>query len=88
LIGRSNVNWPYPFAEGKQFVLIITAGSEGYHVNVDGRHVTSFPYRTVSLLWNSVRIILSDISRFNFLIMLLNIWLDRATISRMQHGCL
>ena len=49
LIGRPNVNWPYAFAEGKQFVLIITAGLEGYHVNVDGRHVTSFPYRTVSL---------------------------------------
>jgi hypothetical protein len=62
LIGRPNVNWPYPFAEGKQFVLVITAGLEGYHVNVDGRHVTSFPYRTVSLLWNSVRIILSNIS--------------------------
>ncbi|KAJ1293141.1 hypothetical protein BS78_01G045200 [Paspalum vaginatum] len=46
LIGRPNANWPYPFAEGKQFVLILTAGSEGYHVNVDGRHVASFPYRT------------------------------------------
>ncbi|CAN0903144.1 Hydroxyproline O-galactosyltransferase GALT6 [Linum grandiflorum] len=28
------------------FVLTLTAGLEGYHVNVDGRHVTSFPYRT------------------------------------------
>lgn len=46
LIGRPKVNRPYPFAEGKRFVLIITAGLEGYHVNVDGRHVTSFPYRT------------------------------------------
>ncbi|WVZ60919.1 hypothetical protein U9M48_010877 [Paspalum notatum var. saurae] len=46
LIGRPNANWPYPFAEGKRFVLIITAGLEGYHVNVDGRHVASFPYRT------------------------------------------
>lgn len=48
LIGRPSIDWPYPFAEGKQFVLTITAGLEGYHVNVDGRHVTSFPYRTVS----------------------------------------
>jgi hypothetical protein len=52
LIGRPkdvHISWPYPFAEGKLFVLTLTAGLEGYHVNVDGRHVTSFPYRTVSL---------------------------------------
>ncbi|KAK3027863.1 hypothetical protein RJ639_041497 [Escallonia herrerae] len=49
LIGRTKkvtVEWPYPFAEGKLFVLTLRAGLEGYHVNVDGRHVTSFPYRT------------------------------------------
>lgn len=50
MIGRKQkitVDWPYPFAEGKLFVLTLTAGMEGYHVSVDGRHVTSFPYRTV-----------------------------------------
>lgn len=49
LIGRKKkvaVDWPYPFAEGKLFVITLSAGLEGYHVNVDGRHVTSFPYRT------------------------------------------
>lgn len=49
LIGRKTevtVDWPYPFAENKLFVLTLSAGLEGYHVNVDGRHVTSFPYRT------------------------------------------
>ncbi|KAG2534488.1 hypothetical protein PVAP13_9NG067086 [Panicum virgatum] len=46
LIGRPSIDWPYPFAEGKQFVLTIIAGLEGYHINVDGRHITSFPYRT------------------------------------------
>ncbi|KAF5443245.1 hypothetical protein F2P56_035817 [Juglans regia] len=49
LIGRTkkvSIDWPYPFAEGKLFVLTLSAGLEGYHVNVDGRHVTSFPYRT------------------------------------------
>lgn len=49
LIGRTKkvtVDWPYPFAEDKLFVLTLSAGFEGYHVNVDGRHVTSFPYRT------------------------------------------
>ena len=50
LIGRTKkvaFDWPYPFAEDKLFVLTLSAGLEGYHVNVDGRHVTSFPYRTV-----------------------------------------
>lgn len=52
LIGRTKkvtLEWPYPFAEGKLFVLTLSAGLEGYHINVDGRHVTSFPYRTVSM---------------------------------------
>lgn len=51
LIGRTkkvSSSWPYPFVEDRLFVLTLTAGLEGYHVNVDGRHVTSFPYRIVS----------------------------------------
>ncbi|PKA57405.1 putative beta-1,3-galactosyltransferase 19 [Apostasia shenzhenica] len=53
LIGRKkevSIEWPYPFVEDKLFVLTISAGLEGYHVNVDGRHVTSFPYRTSFVL--------------------------------------
>ncbi|XP_004298603.1 PREDICTED: probable beta-1,3-galactosyltransferase 19 [Fragaria vesca subsp. vesca] len=49
LIGRTKkatVDWPYPFVEGRMFVLTLSAGLEGYHISVDGRHVTSFPYRT------------------------------------------
>ncbi|XP_072957234.1 hydroxyproline O-galactosyltransferase GALT6-like [Typha angustifolia] len=49
LIGRTkkvSIDWPYPFVEDRLFVLTLSAGLEGYHVNVDGRHVTSFPYRT------------------------------------------
>jgi hypothetical protein len=52
LIGRTkevSIAWPYPFVEDRMFVLTLTAGLEGYHVNVDGRHLTSFPYRTVSV---------------------------------------
>ncbi|OMO77831.1 hypothetical protein CCACVL1_14792 [Corchorus capsularis] len=48
LIGRTKkvtVDWPFPFAENKLFVMTLSAGLEGYHVNVDGRHITSFPYR-------------------------------------------
>lgn len=51
LVGRTEkigIEWPFPFSEEKLFVMTIKAGLEGFHVNVDGRHVTSFPYRTVS----------------------------------------
>ncbi|CAL0305048.1 unnamed protein product [Lupinus luteus] len=39
-------DWPFPFSENKLFVLTLSAGIEGYHVTVDGRHVVSFPYPT------------------------------------------
>ncbi|KAK1422793.1 hypothetical protein QVD17_18080 [Tagetes erecta] len=48
-IGRAQkpeMTWPFPFVEGKLFVLTIRAGVEGYHIIVGGRHYTSFPYRT------------------------------------------
>ncbi|EPS67257.1 hypothetical protein M569_07519, partial [Genlisea aurea] len=48
LVGRTNkviFDWPFPFVENKLFVLTLIAGLEGYHINVDGRHVSSFPYR-------------------------------------------
>ncbi|KAE9604412.1 putative galactosylxylosylprotein 3-beta-galactosyltransferase [Lupinus albus] len=43
---KVTVDWPFPFSENKLFVLTLSAGLEGYHVTVDGRHVVSFPYRT------------------------------------------
>jgi hydroxyproline O-galactosyltransferase 2/3/4/5/6 len=46
---KASIEWPYPFGEDRMFVLTLTAGFEGYHANVDGRHVASFPYRTVSV---------------------------------------
>ncbi|XP_051178920.1 hydroxyproline O-galactosyltransferase GALT5 [Lolium perenne] len=42
---RDLMDWPYPFVEGELFILTISAGLEGYNVQVDGRHVASFPYR-------------------------------------------
>ncbi|OIW00638.1 hypothetical protein TanjilG_09119 [Lupinus angustifolius] len=48
-IGREQkpeVTWPFPFIEGRMFILTLRAGVDGYHINVGGRHVTSFPYRT------------------------------------------
>ncbi|XP_057791948.1 hydroxyproline O-galactosyltransferase GALT6-like [Salvia miltiorrhiza] len=48
LMGRTKkvaIAWPFPFSKEKLFVLTLNAGLEGFHVNVDGRHVTSFPYR-------------------------------------------
>ncbi|KAL8468573.1 hypothetical protein ACS0TY_031679 [Phlomoides rotata] len=47
-IGRAKkpeVTWPFPFREGRMFVLTIRAGVDGFHINAGGRHVTSFPYR-------------------------------------------
>lgn len=64
LIGSTKISLdrPYPFVEGKLFVLTLTAGLEGFHVNVDGRHVTSFAYRTVRLSYCFLMITwLSDI---------------------------
>ncbi|CAA6668544.1 unnamed protein product [Spirodela intermedia] len=48
-IGRAKkpeMTWPFPFVEGKLFILTLRAGVEGFHINVGGRHITSFPYRT------------------------------------------
>ncbi|XWS16023.1 hypothetical protein CRYUN_Cryun34aG0050600 [Craigia yunnanensis] len=48
-IGREQkpeVTWPFPFAEGRLFILTLRAGVDGYHINVGGQHVTSFAYRT------------------------------------------
>ncbi|XP_068657105.1 hydroxyproline O-galactosyltransferase GALT2 [Aristolochia californica] len=48
-IGRAKkpeMTWPFPFVEGRLFILTIRAGVEGYHIIIGGRHVTSFPYRT------------------------------------------
>ncbi|KAL5977415.1 hypothetical protein ACLOJK_021761 [Asimina triloba] len=48
-IGRAKkpeMTWPFPFVEGRLFVLTIRAGVEGYHIHVGGRHLTSFAYRT------------------------------------------
>jgi len=43
--GEESLVWDYPFAEGRLFVLTISAGLEGFHLMIDGRHITSFPYR-------------------------------------------
>ena len=45
---RDLIDWPYPFVDDELFILTLSAGLEGYHVQVDGRHVASFPYRVVS----------------------------------------
>ncbi|KAL5725342.1 Hydroxyproline O-galactosyltransferase galt6 [Ranunculus cassubicifolius] len=62
LIGRTKkvtVDWPFPFMENKLFVLTLSAGLEGYHVSVDGRHVTSFPYRTGFVLEDATGLFLN-----------------------------
>ncbi|WVZ62280.1 hypothetical protein U9M48_012044 [Paspalum notatum var. saurae] len=62
LIGQKkevNFDWPFPFVEGRLFVLTLSAGLEGYHVSVDGRHVTSFPYRTGFVLEDATGLLLN-----------------------------
>ncbi|XP_004959045.1 hydroxyproline O-galactosyltransferase GALT6 [Setaria italica] len=62
LIGQKkevNLDWPFPFVEGQLFVLTLSAGLEGYHVSVDGRHVTSFPYRTGFVLEDATGLFLN-----------------------------
>jgi hypothetical protein len=86
LIGRTkkvSFDWPYPFAEEKLFVLTLSAGLEGYHINVDGRHATSFPYRTVS---NTLQLInlMMDVEGGVFVTFHGNV--DRGILLRMQRG--
>ncbi|CAN6213425.1 unnamed protein product [Urochloa humidicola] len=62
LIGQKkevNFDWPFPFVEGRLFVLTLSAGLEGYHVSIDGRHVTSFPYRTGFVLEDATGLFLN-----------------------------
>ncbi|KAH7545190.1 hypothetical protein FEM48_Zijuj01G0067600 [Ziziphus jujuba var. spinosa] len=40
-IGREQkpeVTWPFPFVEGRLFILTIRAGVDGYHISAGGRH--------------------------------------------------
>jgi hypothetical protein len=46
-MGRSEkgtLEWRYPFSEGHLFILNLRAGADGFHLSVDGRHISSFPY--------------------------------------------
>ena len=48
VIEKSELSWKYPFSQNHSFILTVRAGLEGYHMSVDGKHVASFPYTTVS----------------------------------------
>lgn len=50
---RSTNVW-FPFVEGFPFVATISAGWDGYHVSVNGKHITAFKYRQVYLNSQSV----------------------------------
>ncbi|KAF9606510.1 hypothetical protein IFM89_025858 [Coptis chinensis] len=56
---KVTIDWPFPFVENKLFVLTLSAGLEGYHLNVDGRHITSFPYRTGFVLEDATGLFLN-----------------------------
>ena len=89
LIGRTKkvtVDWPFPFSENKLFVLTLSAGLEGYHITVDGRHVASFPYRTVSnYIFEPINLNLK-MDLHSFLVVICNF--NRALLLRMPLGFL
>lgn len=37
----------FPFIEGNPFTATLWVGWEGFHMTINGRHETSFPYREV-----------------------------------------
>jgi hypothetical protein len=53
-VPEGSVKTWFPFAEGFPFVVTISAGWDGFHVSVNGKHVTSFKYRQVPSIFTSV----------------------------------
>jgi beta-1,3-galactosyltransferase len=47
----------YPFKQGYLAIAILRVGAEGIHMTVDGKHVTSFAFRKVSLYEKSVMLL-------------------------------
>ncbi|ERN03256.1 hydroxyproline O-galactosyltransferase GALT3 [Amborella trichopoda] len=43
--GSTDRKFSFPFVEGHPFTATLWVGMEGFHMTVDGKHVTSFPYR-------------------------------------------
>lgn len=42
---KPEMSWRYPFSQNRSFIMTVRAGLEGYHMSVDGNHVTSFGYQ-------------------------------------------
>ncbi|KAI5055138.1 hypothetical protein GOP47_0030283 [Adiantum capillus-veneris] len=42
---KPEMSWRYPFVQKRSFILTVRAGLEGYHMSVDGKHVSSFRYQ-------------------------------------------
>lgn len=42
----------FPFAEGYPFVATLVAGWDGFHMSVNGKHITAFKYRQVN--WSCI----------------------------------
>lgn len=40
----------FPFKQGFLAIATLRVGSEGIHMTVDGKHITSFAYRAVTFL--------------------------------------
>ncbi|KAH7365907.1 hypothetical protein KP509_18G052500 [Ceratopteris richardii] len=42
---KPEMSWRYPFVQNRSFVMTVRAGLEGYHMSVDGKHISSFGYQ-------------------------------------------
>ncbi|MCO5567791.1 hypothetical protein L7F22_021487 [Adiantum nelumboides] len=42
---KPEMSWRYPFVQNRSFIMTVRAGLEGYHMSVDGKHVSSFGYQ-------------------------------------------
>lgn len=40
----------FPYKQGFLTISVLRIGAEGMHMVVDGRHITSFPYRSVCFI--------------------------------------
>lgn len=45
--GSAHASDNFPFVDGNPFAATLWVGLEGFHMNVNGRHETSFAYRKV-----------------------------------------
>ena len=62
--GSDHETASFPFVEGIPFTSTLWVGIEGFHMTVNGRHETSFPYREVRYDYSNKNMLLGGIGFF------------------------